>query len=212
MTKPETPLQELLLETYSTPVSGYDGIYTKTTQFLLKGIKIDLRKLPLRNFFINAYINDKNYNHDYKTPVFLLFGVDEVRSADWFFTNKELCENPNYITDYEVGISIEGKSLIMFVFDFPFVEDYYHFKAGRYSRFTDEYRKLFPKKIVGENGKEQESLIWGIIHKSLKVKNTIKEEFNLTDEDIKDIDEYWDIPRKEREVYNYGKEKVPCSS
>jgi hypothetical protein len=205
MTKNEIKLNEVLKEDYITPGSEYDGKYTKTTQFMLPAIGVNVKNRLIFNFFINAYLDDKGHRHQYERPVFVLFGVKDFENRDWQKVYSTLVKAPNYLMDYDVGEQ-DGNKLVMLVFQVPleFENDYYHFKRGRYSRFSDTYKDKFPKMLQGDGGQE-ESILWQIINKAPALKRKLEEIFGLETGqlDWPDTKEIWDMPQKTREYYRY---------
>lgn len=210
MTKNEVNINEILKQEFLTPVSIYDGKYTKTTQFMLPSVGVNVKNKLIFKYFINSYLDDKGKVHDYERPVFVLFGVKDFNDKDWQKVYAALLRSPNYKGDYDCGIQDE-LNLVMLVFKVPddFESDYYHFKRGRYSRFSDAYKEKFPRFIGDDDNKGKESIIWQVINRSPILRKQIEDEFNMPEGELdkatdgtfaKDI---WDIPRKNREYYRY---------
>lgn len=203
MTKNEVDINKVVRECYVTPDSLYDGPYTKTTQFMLPAIGINIKSKLIFNFFVNTYIEDSGIRHNYKRPIFVLFAVTDFSTREWSKVYSTLVKTDNYIHDYDVGIKDE-KKLVMMVFKVPdeFEQDYYHFKRGRYSQFSEAFKAKFPRYI----GDGKESLLWQAINKAPELKRKIEDEFLLEEGqmDWPDATEIWDKPRKEREYYRYG--------
>lgn len=180
--------------------SRKDGKFTKTTQFLLPSIELSITPKFLQ-YFINAFLEDVEYQHIYKRPLFLLFKY--TKSKEWIQVYNELKSNKNYKTDYNVGFK-DGWDLVMMVYEVPevFGEDYLNFKKGKYSYFSNEYKNKFPK-FISVGNKKEEGKVWQIIHKSMDLRKSIEQELNLPSSLLDDEDELWDIPRKDTEFYNY---------
>lgn len=227
MTKNEVDINNTLLNDYDTPSSLFDGPYTKTTQFMLPSININVKSDVIFKFFINAFLDDKEHPHNYTRPVFVLFGVDDFNSKEWKNAYNILTSSKDYICDYDCGMqeiqnykrSTIRAYLVMIVFQIPqeFEEDYYHFKRGRYSRFSTKYRERFPRHVDASN---KESILWRIINKSADLKRELEVEFKMNDLELDKTttwrgktypvaEEIWDIPRKDREYYRY--EDIPIS-
>ncbi len=218
MTKNDVDLKHALLNEYDTPYSIYDGKYTKTTQFMLPSIDVDIRNRMIFKFFINSYLDDKEFNHSHTRPIFILFGVKDFKDKDWDKVYVSLALSKNYLMDYDCGMQ-DTINLVMMVFQVPeeFAEDYYHFKQGRYSKFSKNYKNKFSRYISEDS--EKESIIWQIIHKSHKLKRELEKEFDLNigefdkptiiekdgNRNTYQAEEIWDLPRKEREYYRYIK-------
>lgn len=202
MTKNEVKVKEMLKEDYVTPSSAFDGTYTKTTQFMLPVIGINWKNKLILSFFENAYFDDAGHEHRYERPIFALFKVADFASREWAKVYSALVKCNEYVNDYDIGQQ-GGKNLVMVVFKVPkeFGKDYNYFKHGMYSKFSETFKKKFPRYI----GDKEESLIWGIMNKSAETKRKVEEEFCLAEGqlDWPDTEEIWDKPRKTREVYRY---------
>lgn len=197
---------EVLQSNYETPNSNYDKRYTKTSQFMVPSIGINLTSKIVYEYFENAYLTDKEHSHDYVRPIFMLFSVRSFFEINWKKLYNVLISSPNYITEYDVGIK-DGKYLVMLVFKVPeiFAKDYDNFRLGRYSLFSEEYKKKFPEFL--DEKKEKKNIHWQIINKDTILRRQIERNFNLEKDTLKDADEIWDKVRKEREFYRYKKEK-----
>lgn len=204
---------EVLQESYLTPESIYDGKFSKTAQFMVPSVGINLLNPLIFRFFVNAYLSDAEHKHDYTRPVFMLFAVASWKDKDWEKVYAKLIISPNYMAEYDIGVQ-NGKFLLMVVFQIPkeFETDYINFKLGRYSRFSEEYKKKFPEFIDTKNKKK--NIHWQIIHRDEDLKRDIEKEYNM---DYGELDkptiwrgetypsakEIWDKPDKKREVYRY---------
>lgn len=223
MTKNEISLKDALLEGYITPTSMYDGIYTKTTQFMLPSISVNIKNKIVFKFFVNSYINDVKHEHEYERPIFVLFSVKDFKDKDWEKVYSALILSPNYITDYDCGKQDED-NLVMIVFRVPdeYARDYYLFKKGKYSQFSQQYKEKFPRFVATDDNKNEpkESIMWQVINKSDLLKEELAKEFTAKNDNgqyfkqddydqmlatFNEMDEIWDIPRKEREYYRYEK-------
>lgn len=219
MTRNEIITNNVLIEDYETPSSSLDGTYTKTTQFMLPAVGVNAKNKIIFKFFLNSYLDDSEHLHEYTRPIFVLFGVDNFNNKEWQKVYSALVQSSNYITDYDCGRQ-NKLNLVMMVFGVPeeYAKDYYHFKRGRYSQFSEAYKDKFPKWIQVEGNREIESVIWQVINKSPILKDKIAEEFvckrddgsmfatrdfDLLRADIDTWDEIWDRPRKKREYFRY---------
>lgn len=197
------------------------GRFNKSTYFLLPMLEsyIGNNKL-LNNLLVNVYLDDKDHDNEYTRPLFLLFKMQSFTDPDWLAIQKIFkIKEPFvdlYLNEYYVGTEKKDgifHHLYMFVFATPLKrkEDYYHFKMGRYSQFSDEYKRRFPKEAIS-GGKIVESKIYGAIHKTTNLKEYLIKEFNVNkkEEDnfrqvINECDELWDKPKPEEEYFNYKK-------
>lgn len=206
MTKNEVDINEVMKEDYITPTSVYDGKYTKTTQFMLPAVGVNVKNRLIFSFFINAYLSDEDHEHEYDRPIFVLFSVKDFASRDWSRVYSALVKSSNYIMDYDCGKQ-DGKNLVMLVFSVPdeFENDYYHFKRGRYSRFSAKYKEKFPQFVGEDKENAKESILWQVITKAPALKRQLEEEFNLEDGqlDWPDTKEIWDKPNRNREYYRH---------
>ena len=175
-----------------------DGDFTKTTQFMFPSLEISIN-IDFVNSFVNAFIDDVEYEHVFTRPLFLLFKI----TKDWKAVNKQLLSNKNYILDYNVGKK-DGVDCVMFIFEVPekFKNDYYNFKQSKYSCFSEEYKKKFPKHISYKNTKK-EAVVWQIINKSESLKRTLEQEIGLDEGFLDNQDEIWDKLNKKTEIYNF---------
>lgn len=204
MTKNEVNIKEVIKEEYITPVSPYDGKYTKTTQFMLPSVGINVKNKLIYKYFINSYLDDKQHRHEYVRPIFVLFGIVDFNERDWGRVYSALVKSANYIGDYDCGMQ-EDKNLVMVVFRVPdeFENDYYHFKRGRYSKFSSAYKEKFPRYLDDDGSTSRESIIWQAIHKSPDLIKQLEEIFDTPEGHWNDAAEIWDKPRKNREYYRY---------
>lgn len=217
MTKNEINIKDALINKFNVPVSIYDGKHTKTTQFMLQSVNVDITNRTVFKFFINAFLNDSGIEHNYDRAIFILLGCKDYRDKDWNKVFTSLALSKNYVGDYDCGIE-NGYNLVMVVFRVPeeFADDYYHFIRGRYSRFSPKYKEKFPRYIKDANNREKESILWQIINKAPSLKRDLEREFNLNEGELDlptvidgkvypKAEEVWDYPRKEREYYRYEK-------
>jgi hypothetical protein len=210
MTNNGVDINEVTKQEYITPVSIYDGKYTKTTQFMLPSVGVNVKNRLIFKFFLNAYLQDMGHRHQYERPIFVLFNVKNFGDRDWEKVYSALVKSPNYINDYDIGKQ-EGNSLVMLVFKVPdeFERDYYYFKRGKYSKFSEVYKEKFPKISQDVDGNQKESILWQVVNKDPALKREIEEEFGMDEGELDKptdgvfADEIWDIPRKNREYYRY---------
>ena len=91
----------------------------------------------------------------------------------------------------------------MIVFQVPkeFEKDYNNFRLGRYSLFSEEYKKKFPEFLEIDKNKKKKNILWQIINKDEELVRKIAKDFNVSEDLLKD--EVWEIPRKEREFFRF---------
>lgn len=227
MTKNDVNLEKVIKEEYEVEFSEYaksriagQGKYNKCTSFLLPMIGFDLRNKYVTKYLSNLFVDDKGIEHDFLRPIFALFRIRNFKEKDWEELYKVIVSKKDLLVyDYFVGTDKDGYMLVMFVFQTSEAakEDYYHFRAGRYSKFSEEYKAKFPKEVIS-NGKVVESIIWGAMNKSSTLKDTIAKEFSIKDSNgnvlnqldytqfrsfIDTLDEIWDSPKPEHELYRF---------
>ncbi len=197
---------EVLQDDYNIPNSIYDKRFTKTAQFMVPAIGVNLLSKIVYEYFENAFLTDREHPHNYERPIFMLFSVKNFSEINWKKLYNVLISSPNYLTEYDVGIK-DGKYLIMIVFQVPieFAKDYDNFRLGRYSLFSKKYKEKFPEFL--DEKKEKKNIHWQIINKDPILRREVEKRFNVENGFLKDADEIWDTVRNEREFYRFKKEK-----
>lgn len=180
-----------------------DGAMSKTVQFMLPSLELTISTLVIKAF-VNAYMDDANYEHEFTCPIFLLFKIKN--NKDWSIIYDQLIINKNYILDYNCGSNEQNEDLVMVVFEVPerFKEDYFKFKLSRYSKFSKDYKKKFPQ-FIAVNNKKEETVIWQVINKSEKLKREMENDLLLPFGYLDEQDEIWGKLKKDTEIYNYKK-------
>jgi hypothetical protein len=208
MTKNEVSIEELFSENYMVPESAWDRKRTKTTHFLLPTV-FPNNSLMGSEFFVNAFVDDGGFKHNLDRVLFTLFKVD-VRNPKWTSLSQRLKAKGEYLLEYFCGVQ-DGKHLIMMLFRIPdkYINEYINFLDGKYSKFSLDYKKLFPQKVYNEKGNTTDSIVWRVIHKDESLKEELERFFNPTPNNGKNLvrfdpeDELWGIPEPKYEVYRY---------
>jgi hypothetical protein len=98
----------------------------------------------------------------------------------------------------------------MMVFRIPskYVSDYISFLDGKYSKFSDDYKKLFPQFTYNEKAMPIESTIWRVIHKSDALRKELERFFTVNPTGSNPTkfapeDELWGIPEPKYEVFRH---------
>lgn len=200
MTKNEVNTEELIMENYKVPESMFDKKRTKTTLFMLQTI-FPNNSLMATEYFVNAFIDDAKFKHLLHRPIFILFKV-EPGSTKWIMLAHKLRSKPEFTLEYFCGMQ-DKKHLIMMVFKVPdrYSNEYENFIDGKYSKFSEDYKKLFPQHTYNERAQPKESTIWQVLYKSDELKRNIERFF---DTEFAPEDELWGIPEPKFEVYRYG--------
>lgn len=209
MEKNDIDVNSVVAEDFITKTSPYNGKYSKTTLFLLPMLGLSLRNANVLRYLKNSYLDDRKLEHDYKKPIFLLFNVNSLHDQIFKKFQEVLRKKVEYVYDYYVGLQ-DGRHLLMYVFEIQekYRSDYNHFKAGRYSKFSKEYRELFPQYVQNALGKDVESIAWGAINKSKTLRDKIMADFELDRNFVESLEELWDSPKREEEYYRFNKSDI----
>lgn len=170
-----------------------------STIFLLPGIGHQRRQL-LKYGFIAAYIDDKNHEPHYRNAVYMLFRPPDMDAFQIFLDNEYETLSRRYDRGKILDEYDYGKGYVVVVYGFPerYLSDYRLFLEGKYSRFSEEYKDLFPKKIdVLENDgsvTEQFSLPYLIFNKVKSLKEFWEEKMGVA---LDSDSEYWMLPNTE---------------
>lgn len=207
MTKNGIDVDESVSNDYVVRDSEFDGRYTKTSLFLMPAIGFNIHSSQTRPYFVNAFLDDKGCQHEYERPIFVLLKTRTFSDTGWKRLNNELQKKPEFITSYDCGTQNEH-DLIMYVFqcnDF-YKDDYYNFRKGKYSKFSDAYKKKFSEIIIDEKGHPVKSIMYGVINRTdemkKKVAKMLKLEYKFVNEELEEL---WERPRREREYYRFLK-------
>lgn len=185
MTKNDIKIDDILQTTGLVKQSKYNGGnpltgegFNKTSLFILPMIQLNSKERPLSVYFKNAFVDDLLLEHDLENCVFVLLSVKELYDTKWNNLTYLLENNPNYVLDYFVGKEQEN-SLFMYVFKIPerFVDDYKLITSSKYSKTSEQYKKLFPPHVYTTSGVRKESNVFGILTKSDYLKDKIVKEF-----------------------------------
>jgi hypothetical protein len=199
MTRNEVNIDEYIREDYKVPESVFDKKKTKTTLFMLQTI-FPNNSLVASEYFVNAFIDDTKFKHDLKRCIFVLFKV-EPKNPRWLLFANKVKSKLEFILEYFVGMQ-DGRHLMMMVFKVPerYTNEYDLFIEGRYSKFSEEYKKLFPQRTFNEKAQPGESIIWQALYKSEELRKKFETYFNV---EFDPEDELWGKPEPKFEVYRY---------
>jgi hypothetical protein len=207
MTKNKVNIEGVLKEDYKVPESVFDRKKTKTSHFMMPAV-FPNNSLMGTEYFVNAFLDDYGFGHTLDRVIFVLFKTD-VKNQKWQMLTQRLRTKGEYILEYFCGIQ-DGKHLIMMVFRIPdkYINDYINFLDGKYSKFSDDYKKLFPQHTYNERAQPIESTIWRVIHKSESLKKELERFFTINPGGKNPTvfgpdDELWGIPEPKFEVYRY---------
>src|SRR6188768_2978606 len=174
MIKTDKNIRELIEETVEKPNLHFSGEHTYSTLFLIPMFDIQLEGLFF-DYFINAYIDDKELIHEYKRPLFVLTKTPSLYLPDFRIYDTKLRKNRNFVYTYSVGTE-KGLYLQMYVFECPqeFEKDYDNFINGTYSKFSDYFKRRFPKTIQEPTGQFIESPLYGAINRTYSFKKKVE--------------------------------------
>lgn len=212
MTKADTNVDLIIQEPYKLEELILDGKFTKTTHFLLPGLHLGGNMAAFNKYFVNSYINDEAISHIVSNPVFVLFRI-KIFDESWKLFEQGIKSSPRCIYEYDVG-KWDDDNLVMFLFEFPkaYKADYFTFLRGEYSQFSDHYKKLFPKTITNDFGKEIENPLYGVVYKTETFKKNLEIVIGAT---VQPTFEYWEKWSADREIFRKNKEnerkKIPKS-
>ena len=200
MTKSEVNIKEVMAEKVERPNSHFSEHLSYTSMFLPPMYDIMLEPVLYR-YFVNMYIDDAKLAHSYKRPLFILLQTHDLYDPDFRIFDSKFRKNRNFVYSYFVGFN-ENLYLQMYVFECPqdFEVDYDMFRQGMYSRFSDYLKKRFNKSVQLDDGQFEESIIWGVLHKSSIAKKRVEKIIGakLTQEV-----EYFGVPTPQMEVFRY---------
>lgn len=206
MTKNKNDINELLKVFWELPKKELELEWTKSTLFLLPMLNIELNKRKdILSFFENCFIGDKEFDHDYTHPIFVLLKTKDFKDYYYITTCNLFRNNKNYLMEYDVGVC-EDYNLVMFVLDTPdeFKNDYYLFLQGKYSKLSEKLKNYYTQIITTKDGK---SSVKNMAHmSSLKtddLKLFMQQRIGLSEEVINELPELWDVPNVKREIYRY---------
>lgn len=146
---------------------GFENV-TISTIFLVPTLKIDREKLKENNF-VNAYVVDSTKEVQYEDALYLLFkppNLDKFKK----FLDEEYERTPDLIDEYDYN---HDHIVLVYVLRDKWQDDIALIKQGRYSKVSNAFKEIFPKKISithGNSYKEDISLQWRIFQKDLKLK------------------------------------------
>lgn len=207
MTKNDVSVDKMLVEDYKVPEGVFDRKRTKTSHFMMPSVFPNY-SLTGTEYFVNAFVDDAGFKHCLDRVLFVLFKTDP-KAPKWITVAQRLRVKSEYLLEYFCGIQ-DNKHLIMMVFRIPdkYSTDYINFLDGKYSKFSEDYKKLFPRHAYNERAQPIESTIWRVIHKSEELKKELERFFTVSPNGthvttFSPEDELWGVPEPKFEVYRY---------
>jgi hypothetical protein len=152
---------------------------TVTSIFMVPTLKIS-REFLYENNFINAYLGDvdKEEYHQ-ENVIFLLFKPKDLNQFSNFL-DLQYENNEEIIDDYDYE---KGYVVLVYLLNEKFKEDFELIKKGKYSKVSENFKNLFPKKVellTHPNKPKKDSLQWMIFNKDQKLINYIEEMIDST--------------------------------
>jgi hypothetical protein len=179
-----------------------DNKKTHTTLFLVQSLEIN--KVYLDKFgFVNAYLSDVNHETKYENSLYLVFKPEDLSLFEKFVQSEKKRMKNLFLEDYDSGY---GYVILVYKFPDKYQNELKLFFEGKYSKFSREYKSLFPEVITvkDEYGYDatNHSLYFHIFEKTQAMKNYLEEKYNVElDADM----EYYSIPNMDRETFNIEK-------
>jgi hypothetical protein len=182
------------------PDSIFTGNRTYSSLFLAPAFDLDFYG-EAYDFFVNAYIQDREVHTAFKRPLFLLLETNEI-SDKFKRVHQELIANKNFVYTYCAG-SFENRLLYMYVFECPdeFRDDYDKFLKGAYSKFSPKYKGCFIRLVQDVHGDFIESPLFGAIYKTRYFKKKVESLLFEPGEFLDKDQEYFGVPSRKIEVF-----------
>jgi len=178
-----------------------DKTKNNSSTFLLPALKLD-KHILANHGFVNCYINDQDHDSSYKNCIYLLFNNKEgdlISSFDEIINYIELQHKIIEVYDIEYAHTV-----IVVKFPSNFIKDLKLFKEGKYSKFSKEYKDIFPKEKI-TNGVKENTLYYHIFNKTEWLKGWWAKRLGYEDEKEFSPDEFWEYPQDCKEVLRYKK-------
>jgi hypothetical protein len=176
-----------------------DKTVTDSTRFLLRGV--GLLKPELAQYgFINAYIDDVDHEPHYKDCLYLLFKPVDIQALEFFIEEQREERTPRLVEEYDHP---GGYVVIVYKFPAKYMEDYRLFLEGKYSKFSDDYKGLFPMERTGMTKKniptKEPSFYDLIFNRRDEMRNVLEEKLDVI---LDPGSEYWSSPTLSHETIN----------
>lgn len=177
---------------------------TNTTLFLLPALEIPdhiLRQMG----FVNAFLQDKDrFYPDGEIPIFALF--KPKAKALFEAAIKDLEEEGILMDEYDYP---DGHVVLVLRFPPQYKKDYDLFLKGKYSKFSSEFKKLFPEKkksyVDGREGVDY-SLHFHIFKRTPGIREFLEEDLGIEIDKNDPEFQYWTLPDQEgRETLSQDK-------
>lgn len=170
---------------------------TITSIFIVPTLK--LGKGAIReNGFINGFLYNELLDVDYEDVVYVVFKPENIeRFQDFLSDQYETTKNIVEDFDYEGGFVI-----IVYKLEEKYKKDFDIIKTGKYSKTSQTFQNLFPKKITVEKGglrQESYSLQYKIFNKTQDLLDYWEDATGAT---LSGDQELWEGFHRENETLN----------
>jgi hypothetical protein len=181
---------------------------TTTTILLLPSVGTSRRSL-LKYGFINGYLADKNHEIQYQQAVYILFKPESWEKFGHHLEREEKSENLIAQYDYAGGYIV----LVYSILD-QWRDIYPLFMEGQYSRFTQEYKDLFPQMTRVLDNKtglmsDELTLQYMIFTKAEALQEMWEKELGIAFKELGPDMEVWGKPNMEIETLDIDKIREP---
>ena len=172
-----------------------DKVMKATSSTILLMPCIGMNRRSLRYYgFLNAYLDDSSYEIHYENSLYLLFKPEPPTKIAPFAIQQR--ENPLLVDEYDYK---GGYTIMVYKIIERWIPEYKLFKLGKYSKFSEEYKALFPKYVEvidRKTGKieQQIGLPYHIFNKSEALKTMRETQLGMKLDDFGPEFEYWSIP------------------
>ncbi len=160
--------------------------------FLMPLYRIGIERLK-KHGFINTYLDDVFKEDISDGRLYFLFKPPDMYEFGNFLEEEN--ERHAYILE-----DYDSPPYVIVVYKLPeeWKDDYQLFYEGKYSRFSKEYKNMFPK-IVTQGGIPAASIQWAVFEKAPALKEEWESEIGI---ELEESNELWESPRFDREVLN----------
>lgn len=156
---------------------------TITSIFMVPTLKIPKDAL-MDNGFINGYSKDGNRDVQYMDSVYILFKPKDLYKFRGFL-DSEYERTKSIVDDYDYK---DGFVVVVYKLDPKFKPDFDLVRASKYSKTSEAFQELFPKKVkivVNGTPKQEISLQYRIFHKTKDLVTFWEEKLAVTfEEDV----------------------------
>jgi hypothetical protein len=153
-------------------------------------LNINLTELFKHDNFLNCYFGDDGHHTDYPDSLYVRFSYEHTDQFSRFLEKQEA--NSTFITSYDLP---EGEIMLVFKIPPEKLDDYNHFKAGRYSKIDKRFITRFFQPTDPR---------FLICFKRETVKKDLEKALGVTLSDDAELDS---IPDLETEIFRYNNEK-----